>query len=110
MTEASKETSGRSKPVNGPDMSRFERLQRQGREVQREARALAGGLEEAADEIEGFLREQMGQRPYGTLAAAAGIGYVLGGGVPTALTRLLLDYAARFAFTMAVMQTRRSGS
>jgi hypothetical protein len=110
MTEPSKETGGRSKPANGPDASRFGRLQRQGRQVQQEARALASGLEEAADEIEGFLREQMEQRPYGTLATAAGVGYVLGGGIPSPLTRLLLDYATRFAFTVAVMQVRRSRS
>ncbi len=107
MTESSKEPTEKSKSGNGSDASRFARLQKQGRQVQREARALATGLEEAADEIEGFLREQMEQRPYGVLAAAAGVGYVLGGGIPSPLTRLLLDYATRFAFTVAVMQTKR---
>ena len=108
MPEASKEPDGRPRVANGPDASRFARLQSQGRQVQQEARALATGLEEAADEIEDFLREQMEERPYATLATAAGIGYVLGGGIPSPITRLLLDYGARYAFTLAVMQTKRS--
>ena len=75
-----------------------------GREVLNEARTLASSLEEAYDEIEEYLREQMEQRPYATLGAAAGIGYILGGGLPSRLTGLLVSLGTRAAFTMAIQQ------
>ena len=97
-------TSASRKP-NGPTGDgRLTRLQERGRDVRRDARELATDLEQAAGEIEGFLREQLQRRPYTTLGAAAGFGYVLGGGIPSRLTRILLDLGTRIAFGMAVQQ------
>jgi hypothetical protein len=44
-----------------------------------------------------LVRNRMEQRPYATLAAAAGVGYVLGGGVPTMLMRVLAGIGGRMA-------------
>lgn len=41
-------------------------------------------------EWEGILRDRLIRRPYATLAVAAGIGYVLGGGLPRVLTRAMI--------------------
>jgi ElaB/YqjD/DUF883 family membrane-anchored ribosome-binding protein len=89
---------GRARAIDGKQI-----LDR-GREVWNEARTLASTVEEAFEEIEEYLREQMEQRPYVALAAASGIGYVLGGGLPSRLTGLLIGWGSRIALTMAVQQ------
>lgn len=69
----------------GPGPSR---VYEQGRRVGSEARALASDLGELGGEVEGFLRRQLDARPYATLGAALGAGYVLGGGIPPWLFRV----------------------
>jgi ElaB/YqjD/DUF883 family membrane-anchored ribosome-binding protein len=71
-----------------------------GRDAYRETQALASTFERAADEFGQFLREQTERRPYVSLATATGIGYVLGGGVPSRLTGFLFGLAGRFAVGM----------
>jgi hypothetical protein len=55
---------------------------------------------EAADrneaDLERYLTDRVRQRPYSTLGAAAGIGYVLGGGLRSPLTATLVVMGARF--------------
>ena len=80
--------------------SRPLRIQERGREAYRDAQHLASTLEQAVDEIGQFLREQAEQRPYTSLATAAGVGYVLGGGVPSRLTRFLFGLGSRLAIEM----------
>jgi len=75
-----------------------------GRAVLNDARGLASTVEEAFDEIQDYVREQLQQRPYATLATASGIGYILGGGLPSRLTGLLFGWGSRIALTMAVQQ------
>jgi len=89
---------------SGPRAVDSQQILQRGREVWNEARGLASAVEEAFDEIEGYLREQMQQRPYAALAAAAGVGYILGGGLPSRLTGLLVGWGSRIALTMAVQQ------
>ena len=76
------------------------RIQERGKEAYREAQALASTLEQAIDEIGQFLREQAEKRPYVSVATAAGIGYVLGGGVPSRLTGFVFGLGSRFAIEM----------
>jgi hypothetical protein len=76
------------------------RIQERGKEAYKEAQALASTLEQAVDEIGQFLREQAERRPYVSLATAAGIGYVLGGGVPSRLTGFIFGLSSRFAVEM----------
>jgi len=99
--EPSREQSGREQQRGGGKRaSRPLRLQERGREAYRDAQHLASTLEQAVDEIGQFLRDQAEQRPYTSLATAAGIGYVLGGGVPSRLTRLLFGLGSRMAIEM----------
>ena len=76
------------------------RLQERGREAYGQAQQLASTLEEAVDEVGQFLREQADRRPYVSVATAAGIGYILGGGVPSRLTGFLFGLGSRFAVEM----------
>ena len=52
---------------------------------------------------EKVLREQLTRRPYAVLGAAAGVGYVLGGGVPPLVVRALLGAAGRVALENALL-------
>lgn len=44
-----------------------------------------------------LLRHQLERQPYATLAVASGVGYVLGGGMPRAALRMLIDVGGRLA-------------
>lgn len=91
------------RPNRGPEPPRGQstvRLQERGREAYREAQQLASTLEQALDEIGQFLRAQTERRPYASIAAATGLGYVLGGGVPLRLTGFLFGLGSRFAVEM----------
>jgi hypothetical protein len=86
--------------------TRIGRLQHQGARVRQEMNGLTAEVESALGDLEKMLRTQLAERPYTTLAAASGLGWVLGGGVPTALTRLVLGFGGRMAFVMMMQQLR----
>ena len=58
----------------------------------------------AADDLERYLTEQVEERPYITLGVAAGVGYVLGGGLRSRLTAVLLGAATRLAMAVAARE------
>jgi hypothetical protein len=91
---------GSARSQGGRGTTRPVRIQERGKEAYKEAQALASTVEQAVDEIGQFLREQAEQRPYVSLATAAGIGYVLGGGVPSRLTGFVFGLSSRFAIEM----------
>jgi ElaB/YqjD/DUF883 family membrane-anchored ribosome-binding protein len=99
-----REQAGREQQRDGAERgrraSRPLRIQERGREAYRDAQHLASTMEQAVDEIGQFLREQADQRPYASLATAAGVGYVLGGGVPSRLTGFLFGLGSRLAIEM----------
>jgi ElaB/YqjD/DUF883 family membrane-anchored ribosome-binding protein len=70
-------------------------LVEQGERVGQELASLAETARHAAEGWEDALRERLERQPYATLAVAAGIGYVLGGGVPTGLLRVLFALSGR---------------
>jgi hypothetical protein len=80
------------------DGNRLERLQQRSAQVRREVSGLTSEVEGAFTDLERLVREQLEQRPYATLGAATGLGYVLGGGLPVALGRLLFAVGGRMAF------------
>jgi len=45
--------------------------------------------------VDGVLQKQVQERPYTTLAAAAGVGFVLGGGLRTSFGQLLVRMSVR---------------
>ena len=74
------------------------------RQIHHDAGALAAALREAADEVERYVTQQVEERPYATLGVAAGVGYVLGGGLRSRLTAVMLGTATRFAMAMAARE------
>lgn len=80
--------------------NRIERLQQRSARVRREVSGLTGEVEGALSDFERTVREQLEARPYATLGAATGLGYLLGGGLPIGLGRLLFSMGGRLAFVM----------
>jgi hypothetical protein len=72
--------------------------------------ALAGSVRRAARGWQTVLRQQLERQPYATLAVAAGVGYVLGGGVPTLLIRSLVGFGGRVALEQAIARLAASSS
>lgn len=88
------------------DGSRIERLQSKGQRVRQEVSGLTAEVEEALGDLDRTLRTQLDRRPYATLAAASGLGYVLGGGVPVALSRMVFGMGGRLAILMLAERVR----
>jgi hypothetical protein len=86
--------------------SRLERLQHKGARVRQEMNGLTAEVEGALGDLERTIRVQLEERPYVTLAAASGLGYVLGGGMPVTLTRMALAFGGRVAFVMLAQRMR----
>jgi len=83
------------------------RLQELGRDVGQNAQALASSVESTFRELETILGQQVERRPYATLAAAVGLGYVLGGGLPSRMTSLLLGIGSRVALAALAREIAR---
>jgi ElaB/YqjD/DUF883 family membrane-anchored ribosome-binding protein len=75
-----------------------------GRQIQHDAEALAAAVRDATDGVQRYLTAQVEQRPFSTLGVAAGVGYVLGGGLSSRLTVVLLGAATRLATVLAVRE------
>jgi len=75
-----------------------------GRHLVEDANLMADTMTDAATEIHMYLREQATQRPYVALGAAAGIGFVLGGGLSLRLTTTLLTIGGRLLATQLWQQ------
>lgn len=71
------------------------------RDIYDDARALTLAVRSATDDVERYLRDQVNRRPYRTLGVAAGVGYVLGGGLRPRLTLVLVGAATRMATALA---------
>jgi len=75
-----------------------------GRQLQGDAQKLVGHAQEARSELQTYLTQSVRERPVATLAAAAGVGYVLGGGLSSRLTVLMFGIATRFALAVAARE------
>ena len=75
-----------------------------GRQIHHDVQALAAAVQDAADDLERYLTEQVEQRPYTTVGIAAAVGYVLGGGLRSRLAALLFGAATRVATALAARQ------
>lgn len=83
-------------------MSSARELLAQGQRVRQDVVALAGTVRQVTHGWQAVLRERFERQPYTTLALAAGVGYVLGGGLPTGLLRILFGVGGRLAFEQAL--------
>lgn len=75
-----------------------------GRQIHHDAAALAAEVRGTTADLERYLTDQLKRRPYSTLGVAAGIGYVLGGGLRSRLTAVLLSTATRVAMALVARE------
>jgi hypothetical protein len=74
------------------------------RQINQDAHVLAAALQQATSGVEGYLSERVQSRPYLILGVAAGVGYVLGGGLGSRLTAVLFGAATRVALAVAARE------
>jgi len=74
------------------------------RQIRHDATTLAEEVRRTAASLEVFLGDRMRRRPYTTLSVAAGVGYVLGGGLATRFTIVMLGVATRVATALAIRE------
>ena len=74
------------------------------RQIRHDAHALAASVQDATKGLQGYLTDRVHRRPYVTLGVAAGVGYVLGGGLRSRLTAVLLGAATRLALAVAARE------
>jgi len=86
---------------NGHDNSMAD-LQRQARRLGSELSEMGGTMSELVNDCRVIAREQLQQQPYVVIAIAAGLGYVLGGGLPRGIIGRLLFLGGRVALEGAV--------
>jgi ElaB/YqjD/DUF883 family membrane-anchored ribosome-binding protein len=75
-----------------------------GRRIHHDVATLTAEVRSTTADLERYLTEQVRRRPYSTLGVATGIGYVLGGGLRSRLTLVLLGSATRLAAALAVRE------
>lgn len=73
-------------------------------QVREEFMAFTGAALHVAHGWQALLRDRLERQPCATLAVAAGVGYVLGGGLPTALVRVLIGVGGRLAVERVIAQ------
>ena len=79
-------------------------LPQHGRIIKHDAEALALSVQDAIGSVEQSVGGHLRERPYTTLALAAGAGFVLGGGLATRLTRVMFGVGGRLALAMAARE------
>jgi hypothetical protein len=72
------------------------------RHAREEIDRLAEALRRARGEWESVLREHVVDQPYTALAVAAGVGFILGGGLAPGLVRTLLGTGTRMGLGLAL--------
>jgi hypothetical protein len=87
--------SSRSRPVTA-------RPKRPAGGLGEDATALASAVDGALHDGERFLRRSMGDRPLATIAAAAGAGFLLGGGLTPSIAARLVSSGSRILLAAAL--------
>jgi hypothetical protein len=90
-------TATRSPERRTHQASTVRELYDQGNEAKEQIAELADAVRSLLQGGDALLRERMRTQPYATLATAAGIGYVLGGGLSPSMVRLLMAAGGRMA-------------
>jgi hypothetical protein len=71
-------------------------------ELQHDAKLLLESLTRTGDDLARLVEVQVKQRPHLTLGIAAGVGYVLGGGLPNFVGKAAVRLGVRAAVSYAV--------
>jgi ElaB/YqjD/DUF883 family membrane-anchored ribosome-binding protein len=98
-----------SRHTNGAERSEGttripQQLTEAGRQIRGDAQQLVTHVSEARTEVQTYVTDMVRERPLATLGVAAGIGYLLGGGLSSRLTVLALGVGTRFAMALAARE------
>jgi len=100
------EHSTSSEPLG--DTNEFENIRHRFEETRRTLQEEAGSLMQtvsgAAQDVSSYVQTQLRERPYATLGAAAGLGFILGGGLSPRALRLLVRTGGRMATNYALRE------
>ncbi|MBX3024152.1 hypothetical protein KF840_04500 [bacterium] len=94
---------------NGHDDSMAD-LQRQARRLTGELSEMRGTLHALVGDCRAVARQQLERQPYVVIAVAAGLGYVLGGGLPRGVVSRLLLCGGRVALERAIANLAASAA
>lgn len=75
-----------------------------GKEVRDHARALTTSVQSTFDDVDRYVNRQMRKRPYTAIGVAAGVGFVLGGGLAPRLLSTMVSIGTRMAVDMLLVQ------
>jgi hypothetical protein len=85
-------------------------LSRQAQQLGAELSDIGDTLRELVDGCRGAARDRLRRQPYVVLAVAAGVGYVLGGGLPRGVVRGLLAVGGRVMLESVVANLAASAA
>lgn len=94
----------KKRPNGADDHAGARDLLEQGQRVREDIAQFGDAARQAVSGWESVLRDRMRSQPYATLAVAAGVGYVLGGGMPPFVLRALLGFGGRVAIDNFIAQ------
>ncbi|HEY2774130.1 MAG TPA: hypothetical protein VGK20_08775 [Candidatus Binatia bacterium] len=75
-----------------------------GRQLRGDVESLASHASSARSEVVDFICDYARERPIATVATAAGVGYLLGGGLGSSITRLALGIGSRLAVAVVARE------
>jgi len=84
-----------------------ERFDEARQDLRADVEALSETVGHAAQELGSYVREQLRERPYAALGAAAGLGFVLGGGLTLRVGSLLFGTGGRILASMVLREVLR---
>lgn len=91
-------------PESAANVVDLDSIRNHARQIRDDAAALAAEVESTGDDLERYLTDLVRQHPLRTLGAAAGLGYVLGGGLRTPATVMFLGAATRIVAAQIVRE------
>jgi len=95
-------------PLNGAAPLSARELLDETARLRADLAALAQTSQRAVRGWRRYVRRRVEEQPYATVVVAAGIGYVLGGGLPTSLVRAVIGIGSRLAAERVLSQVART--
>jgi hypothetical protein len=95
-------------PLNGAAPPSARELLDEAARLRGDLAALAETSQRAVRGWRRYLRQRVEEQPYATVVVAAGLGYVLGGGLPTSLVRAAIGIGSRLAAERVLSRVART--
>lgn len=103
-TDATKSAKRTAKQVQADSQALGRKLGKSGREAYDNAQDLIGSVHDVQTQLRDALTHQAKTRPYVAIGTAAGLGFVLAGGLTVRLTSKLMGIGGRMLLSAAAKQ------